>query len=179
VKIATVAIRLRLRTAAHVGRLDRLDVDRVVLAHEGERRLVVKVAALSAHVLLLLCALRRGFRASLAALLAASDMLLCLLQLALGLPRVPGGLDAVADRRDAKDRQPDIDAGRFAGERQRRYRHVGTGARHLPAIRFFGERDSRAGADQRTTPPHGNAPELGEDQIAVIPLGAVAVLLVR
>ena len=47
-----------------------LDIYRVVLTHQGERRLVVEVAALAAHVLMLLAALVYGSPPPLAVLLA-------------------------------------------------------------------------------------------------------------
>src|SRR5262249_37379103 len=67
-----LALRLGRRTAAQVGRPDRLDVEHSVRAHQGERRLVGKVGApLPTHLLLpLLGALLGGFCATLAALLA-------------------------------------------------------------------------------------------------------------
>src|SRR5262245_23608512 len=87
--IAAFAVRLRLRTAAQVRGLHGLDIERVVLAYEDERRLVVKVAPLPAHMLMLLGAIPHGLLASLAALLSACYPLLRFLELFLRLAIVP------------------------------------------------------------------------------------------
>ena len=78
--IAAGAIRLGLWAAAQVRGLHGLDVDRVVGAHQGQRRLVMEVAPLPPHVLMLFRVLPYGLRTALAALLAARDALLRLLQ---------------------------------------------------------------------------------------------------
>src|SRR5262249_10491421 len=86
VQRAAVAVRIRLRrgTAAQIRGLNRLDVEHIVehiiRAHQGERRLVVEVAPLPAHVLLLLGALLGSLRMSLTSLLATADALVGLLQ---------------------------------------------------------------------------------------------------
>jgi len=93
--VVAVAIRLWLRTATQVGDLHGLDVDRVVLAHQGKRCLVVKVAPLPADVLMLLGALVHRLGASVTALRAAGDALLGFVELLLGcavVPRVLGGV---------------------------------------------------------------------------------------
>jgi hypothetical protein len=69
--------------------LDGLDGDHVVRAHEVQRGLVVEVAALSADVLMLLRAQRHGFAAAFAALRAAGDPPLGVLERPLGRAKVP------------------------------------------------------------------------------------------
>ena len=95
--------------------LDRLHVDRVVPAHEGERRLVVEVAALPADVLVPLGALLGGFLPASAPLRAAGHPPLRLLQRALGLAIVARVRDGVAVRRDEEHLQAHVDAGLVAG----------------------------------------------------------------
>src|SRR5258708_11740655 len=75
-EIATVAVWYRGRTATQVGRLDRLMIDRIVLANQRQGGLVVKVRALPADVLVLLGTLLHRFHSPLAALLSAGDALL-------------------------------------------------------------------------------------------------------
>jgi hypothetical protein len=79
------AVRLRFRTAARVRGLDGLDRDRVVRSHERERGLVVKIAVLTAHMLMRAGTLPCGLRTARAPLLPSADALLRLLQLTLGL----------------------------------------------------------------------------------------------
>src|SRR5215472_9285871 len=98
-------------TAAQVGRLDRRDVDRVVGTHQSERRLMVEVVALPAHVLMLLGALVRSLGASFAPFLAVGDALLGLLQRPLSFAVVPWVLYQSPVFRDEKDLQPHVDAG--------------------------------------------------------------------
>jgi hypothetical protein len=54
--VAAGAVRIRLGcgTTTQVGGLDGLNVDHIILSNQGERRLVMEVAALPAHVLMLL-----------------------------------------------------------------------------------------------------------------------------
>jgi hypothetical protein len=89
-EIAAVAIRLRCWTAAEVGRLDCLPGDRVILAHERARCLVVEGGALAAHLLLRLCQRAHRRTAPMTALLARGDPPLALHQRALGAAGVPG-----------------------------------------------------------------------------------------
>ena len=66
--------------AAQVRRLNRFDIDHVVVEHERQRRLLVKVTPLPPHMLMLLGALRRRLRSPLTVFLAAGYALLGLLQ---------------------------------------------------------------------------------------------------
>ena len=56
-----------------VGRLQIFMIDRVILSHERQRRLVVKILPLTLHLLMRLGKQRHGFPAPIAAFLAASD----------------------------------------------------------------------------------------------------------
>src|SRR5262249_22635206 len=101
--VAAGAVWLWLRAATQGGRLDRLNVDYVVPAHEGECRLVVEVAALPAHLLLLLGEHLHGLLAAVAPLLPAGDAVLGLLELLLSFPVVAWVLHDVAIRGDQKN----------------------------------------------------------------------------
>jgi hypothetical protein len=89
--------------------LQGLDVDRVVLAHERERRLVVEVAALLADILMLLGAALHRLRATTAPFLAAGHPLLRCLQRALGLPIVARVRHDLPVRREKEHRASHID----------------------------------------------------------------------
>src|SRR5262249_52330303 len=81
-EIAALAVWRRGRTTAEVGGLDRLDMERVVLAHQGQGRLVVEVAPLPPHGLMGLRQYLHRLGAALAALLAPGHPLLALGQIA-------------------------------------------------------------------------------------------------
>src|SRR5262249_16455897 len=178
VLIVAVLILLWRRTAPQVGGLDCLDIDHVVVAHQGQRCLVLEVGPLSPDMLMLLGALSSGLRASLAAPLATRDPLVDLLQPLLGLAGVPWIGHSIPLSRDEKHLQPNVYARLFAGERQRLYGHIRTRERDIPPIRLFADRDRLEGALERPTPPHGDTPNLGKDQIPVVQVSAVAIPLV-
>jgi hypothetical protein len=144
--IAALAIRFRFWPAAEVRRLNGLDIEHIVLAHQGKRRFVVKVGSLPSHVLMLLGTPAHGFRAAVAALLASCDMPLRFGKLLLGLPIVARILHYIAVRRDEKHFQPYVDAGLASGEGQWLKRDVGTREADIPAIRLFADRDGLDGA---------------------------------
>ena len=127
VRIAAVTIWLWLKTAAQVGRLDCLDIDHVVCSHEGERRLMVEVAPLSAHMLMGFRQPADGFSSAVAALLPAGHMPLGLLQCLLRFAVVTGILDDAPIRSDEKDLQPHVNAGLLPDCRERMLRHIRTG----------------------------------------------------
>src|SRR5262249_26879828 len=81
-------------------------------------------------------------------------------------------------RCDEKHLQPHMYDRLFAGEGQRLYGHIRTRARDIPAIRLFGDRGRLDCALDRPTPPHGDTPDLGRDQIPAVQVRAVAMLLV-
>src|SRR5262245_4455438 len=171
-------IRLRRGTAAQVGRLDRLDVDRVVGAHQRKRGLVVEVGSLSAYVLVRARQHPHRLATAVTPLLAARDALLGLLERAFRSAVVAGIRDRLAIRRDEKYLQSHVDAGLASGEWQGLGGDLGTGAADVPAIRLARDGDRLDGALHRATPPHGDASDLRQHQTAVIQPGAVAVLLV-
>src|SRR5262249_29169506 len=155
-KVAILVL-LRCRTAAQVGRLDRLDVDHVVGTHEVQRRRVVEGVALPLDVLVL--ALEQGdcLATALAPLLASSDPTLRsaerLLRLAV-VPRVLGGFPVGGDE---KDLQPNIDAGLASRRRERFDGHVGARDTGIPAVCLAADGDRLGGAAQRTMESHGDA----------------------
>src|SRR5258708_3708857 len=125
----------------HVADLQLFAVDRVVLAHQHVRRLVVKVAALPPDMLVLLGTPTHGLGATLTALLPATHPLLRLSELLLRLAIVARILYHVAFSRNEKHLQPDVHAGLPSGEGERRGGHVRTGKRHVPAVCRFRYRD--------------------------------------
>jgi hypothetical protein len=98
--------------------LDRLHDDCVVPAHEGERRLVVEVAALAADALVLLGAQLHRLLAAMAPLLAPGYSPLHLLQRALGLPVVAQVRDDLPVRRGEEHRESHVETGTSAQEQQ-------------------------------------------------------------
>src|SRR5712691_1447644 len=82
-QIAALPIRLRCGAAAEIGGLNGLVIDGVVLAHERQGGLVVKVDPLPAHVLVFLGEQFHRLLATVAALLLPRDPLLRFLHLTL------------------------------------------------------------------------------------------------
>ena len=91
---------------------------------------------------------------------------------------MPGILNPVTVRCNQEDFQADINTGVMASWWQWVYRHVSAGEAPIPAVRFMSDADRFDGALEGATPPHGNAPNLGEDQKAILQRGPVAELLV-
>ena len=73
---------------------------------------------------------------------------------------------------------PQVDAGLLSSWRQGSYWHINTGEADIPAIGFPAERDSLGRALQGARPAHGDAPNLGQDQEAIVERRAIAELLV-
>jgi hypothetical protein len=141
VLVAAILVLLWCGTAAQIGRRDRLHVDGVVPAHQRQRRRVVEVAPLAAHVLMPLGTPAHGFRAALTALLAARDMLLGFLQCFLRFALVARIRNRLPIRRDEKHLEAHINAGLAVGRRQRLGGYLRTREAHVPAIRLLGEGD--------------------------------------
>ena len=80
----------------HIGRLQVFVIHHVVLAHTGQRRLVVKVLPLPAHLLMRFRQQRDRFASADAALLAPRDAPLGRLQRPFGFAVPAGGEDACA-----------------------------------------------------------------------------------
>src|SRR5215467_13842454 len=87
---------------AQIGRLNRLHIDHVVVAHERKRRLVMEVLALPAHMLMLLRLLQRMF----------------------GLAVVSGVLHDVPIRRDEEHLEAHVEAGLPSRLRERLGGHL-------------------------------------------------------
>src|SRR5690348_917250 len=161
----------------HVGHPQIFEVDHVVGPDECQGRLVVKVAPLPPHVLVPLGKDTYGFLTALALFLAARDAPLGLLERLFPLPVMTWVLYRVASGGDQEHLQAQINARLLAGRRQGLGGHLHTGETDIPAVRFFGEGDGLDRAFHRPGPAYGDAPDLGQDQIAVIQPGAVVVLL--
>ena len=80
----------------HIGRLQVLVIDHIILAHEGERRLVVKVPPLAAHRLMRFRQQLHGLATACAALLAAAHAPLRSLERAFGAAIPSWGKDTRA-----------------------------------------------------------------------------------
>jgi len=106
----------------------------------------------------------RGFPPAFAPLRPPGEPFLRLGPSLLSPPRVARVLRYLAIRRHLEARQPDINAGLFAREREGLGGHLRTGEGHLPAIRFLGDRDGLDAALPWAGPAHGNPPDLGQDQ---------------
>src|SRR5215469_13626427 len=158
--IAPVAIGLGLRPTSQVGHLQVFQIDRVILAHQGERRRVVEVRALPAYRLMLLGQEMSRLLATFAPLLPSGHPALGLLQGALGSAVVPGILHHGGRRRDEKDLQADIDTRLTASWWQGLRGNVSATEAAVPTVRFMGNGDRFDGALKRATPPHGKAPNL-------------------
>src|SRR5215469_13316434 len=102
---------------------------------------MVEVAPLPTDMLMLLSALPDGLCTALAALLAARDALLRLLQLVLCRTVVARVFDELPVGGDKKDLQAHVDAGLASSELKRLRRDFSTGAADIPAIRLFGDGD--------------------------------------
>src|SRR5215469_12651242 len=161
-----------------VGHRQVFQIDRVVLPHQEERRLVVEVVPLPTDLLVLLRQELHRFAAAPAALLAARHPALGLLQLPLGSAIMARILDDVALSRDEEHLQPHIDTRLPIGDWQWVHRHIDTGETPVPAIGFLGNRDGFDGAFTRAAPPDSDPSDLGEYQLVVIDGGSSAELLV-
>src|SRR5260221_12241584 len=177
-EIATIPLPVWLgcRTTAQVGRLDRLEIDRVVLTYQGECHLMMEVGTLPPHVLLLLGEQLDRLLAAGAPLLPLGYSPLGFLQLALRFAIVARVGDRFALSGDEKHLQPDINARLLPSEGQRLRGDVGTGEGDVPAIRLLGDRDRLGRPFKGAGPPSRNASDLAQDEIAVIQADAVAIL---
>src|SRR5262249_7252717 len=86
-----------------------------------------------------------------------------------------GDLAAVGQR--SKRLQAEIDAGIVASAWQRPRGHIGTGDRNVPAISLAADGDRLGCTREGTRPPDRDAPDLGEDQTAIVKPRAVAIFL--
>ena len=87
-------------------------------------------------------------------------------------------LDGVAVRRDEEHLQSDVDAGLFAGERQRLGGHLGTREADVPPIGLARDRDGLDPALHWAGPTHRDTANFRQDEVAVIEASAVAIFLV-
>src|SRR5258708_39097913 len=120
-------------------------------------------------------ALLRGFLAC--PLVALGPALWGLLQLALGCAVVARVLHDLALSGDEEhlESHSHINPRLLPGERQRLGGHLGTRETPLPAVRLFGDRDGLGSPFAGAGPAHGEAPDLGEDQTAILQPSAVAI----
>src|SRR5262249_12064538 len=104
----------------------------------------------------------------LTALLPAGEPLLRFGELLLHLPVVMGILHRRTVCRHQKHPQSHVYASLAPYLWQRLGAYLDTGERHVPAIGFLEEGDVLGDAGQWATPPHCDAANLGQDEIAVV-----------
>src|SRR5215467_12395153 len=137
-------------TARHVGDLQVFEIDHVIVAHQGVRRLVVTVAALPLGLLVLLGALPHHLPPSLAARLAAGHTTVCRLQRALDFSVMTGILNVMPLCCHHKHLHSYVNARLCAGEGPWCGGHRGTAEAGVPAIRLPAHRDGLGRALQWT-----------------------------
>ncbi len=125
----------------HVGDLQIFEVDRVVLAQQPERRLVVEVEPLAFDVLMRPLKQPNGLASAVAALLAAGDDPLRFLQALLTTAMQARILHHGAIRRDEKDLQSDINTRLASRGWKWLHWHIGARENGVPAVRFVRESD--------------------------------------
>src|SRR5258706_14645876 len=113
-----------------------------------------------------------------AALLAPGDAPLCLRQVLFAPAVMAWILDRVALGGDEEHLEAHVDARFVSSGQQGLGRHIGTGEHDVPAVGFLAHRDRFGRAVHWPRPTHGEAPNLAQDEIAVIQLDTVAILLV-
>src|SRR5258708_5446853 len=118
------------------------------------------------------------FTTTVAALLAPGDAPLCLRQFLLAPAVVAWILDRVALGGDEEHREAHVDARLTPSGQQGLGRHIGAGDHDVPAVGFLAHRDRLDAALHWPGPAHGEAPDLAQDERAVLQPGAVARLLV-
>src|SRR5260221_3529374 len=152
-------------------------VDHVVLLDELAGFLVVEVAPLVAHVLVGLGEQHHRLAPAVTALLPSADSPLGTPQIQLRHAEDARGGDRAAIRQGREGLQAEGNSGLLTRERQGLDRHLRAGEADVPAVGLTGERDRLGRARDRTGPMHAEAPDLGQDQGAVIELSAVAIRL--
>ena len=98
-------------------------------------------------------------------------------QCALGCAIGAGREDARPIGEGSEGFNPQVYPGFLSRRGKRLYGKIGARDGDVPAIRFMADRDGLGCARQRARPAHGAAPDLGQDEHAVIQPGTVAVLL--
>src|SRR5262249_30462649 len=141
--------------------------------------LVVKVAPLTLDLLVFPSALDDSPPPPLASLLATGYTLLRFVQSLLRFAMVPRVFDSLSLSGDEKDLQPHIDAGFFAGKRERLYGHLGARDAGVPSIRFPRDGDGLGRACQWTMDAHRNPANLGETEDATVQHGAALLAHLR
>jgi hypothetical protein len=150
--------------------------DHVVALHQRQCSLVVEVRALATHLLVGLGTQHDRLFAAVAALLPSGHPPLGTLQGHLGHAEDAGIGDLAAIGQRGEALQAEIDARLLAREQQGLGGHSGTRDRHVPPSGCFGDRDRLGRARAGTGPVDAAAPDLREDQGAVLPPRAVAIL---
>src|SRR6478736_5473603 len=129
---------------------------------------MVEVLPLPPHFLVGLRQQHDRLASAITATLPARHAALRGLQRAFGFP-VPAGLEnARAIRERGKSFNPQVYPRLLPGGRKGLYGDVRAGDACVPAVRLFGDRGRLRPAFQGTRPAHGDAPDLGEDQEAVV-----------
>ena len=152
-------------------------VYRVVLPNQRERRLVVKILPLVADVLMRSGEERDGLASPMAPLLAPRHSALAASQIGVRLAIVTRRGDRLPVGQRGEGLQPQINSRLLAGARNWLYGHVRAGESHMPTVSLMRDRDGLGHALNRARPMHADAPNLGEDEEAVVKPRTIAVLL--
>ena len=163
-EIAPVPVWYRLGAGAQVLALDGLVIDGVVLAHQGEGRLMVEVQPLAADFLVAFGEHLHGFAQPITALLAAANAPLGTLQRLLCLAVMAWVLDEGTIRQRQKRLQAHVNAGFKASSRQGLHGHIRTGEAGLPAIGFPGNRHRFRRALYQAMEPDSDSANLGQEE---------------
>ncbi len=139
---------------------------------------MVEVLSRALHRLMGPLEVAHRFTTTVAALLAPADAPLCLRQFLLAPAGVAWILDRVALGGDEEHRAAHVDARLVPSGQQGLGRHIDAGAHDVPAVGFLAHRDRLGRAVHWPGPAHGEAPDLAQDEIAVIQPGTVAIFLV-
>src|SRR5262249_45628700 len=148
----------------HVADLQIFVIDRVVRAHQTERRLVVEVLALAAHRLVRLRQQFHRLAPAMAALLARGYPALARRQVPLRLAKAARVVDHGPIGQGGEGFQTEVYPGLLARWGQQVRWHLGTGDGDVPAVGLVGYRDRLGRALDGAGPMHAEAPDLGEDE---------------
>src|SRR5262249_18153885 len=116
--------------------------DHVVLTHDGERRLVMKILPLASHRLMRLRQQCHSLAPAITPFLASCDAPLCRLQRLFSLAIPAGVEDAPAVRQCSESFNAKVYAGFLSGGGKWLYGHIGARKADIPAISLSNNGDS-------------------------------------
>src|SRR5690348_7722482 len=146
----------------HVGRLQILVIDRVVVLDKSQRSLVVKVLPLALDLLMSPSEQHDCFPATVASFLAATQTPLRRLERALRFAIPAGRKDAHAIRQSSKGLYPEVYARLLTSGQKWLYGHIGARETGIPAIRLFGDGDRLRRPFDGPGPANRDTADLGQ-----------------